>query len=93
MWGDWVTTGKTTNVVTAIYFHKVLETKPSGGAWSAQSQVNGMEMEWGNSDDVIGIPFIDNVSLEVEWTEVSAPTVTRLPPQMVVSQAVSRSTW
>ena len=24
---------------------------------------------WGNSDDVIGVPFLDSLSLEVAWTD------------------------
>ncbi len=71
VWGNWSSDGQDISDTTAHHLYKVLTTKPSGGAWT-QSAVNGMRAQWGNSDDVSPVPYIDSVSLEVEWTE-SAP--------------------
>ncbi len=64
--GNWATTGEDISDTSAHFRHVVLETKPSGGAWTAAA-IETMLAEWGNSDDVNAIPYIDSVSLEVEW--------------------------
>lgn len=68
VWGDWSAAGDDISDTTLHSRHKVLLTKPSGGAWT-QSAVNSLEAEWGNSDDVSAVPYIDSVSLEVDWVE------------------------
>ena len=73
VWGNWATAGLDTSDTSAHFLHKVLATKPSGGAWTAGT-VNSLEAEWGNSDDVSAVPFYDSISLEVEWTEATTGT-------------------
>ena len=90
VWGDWSATGADTSDTTAHYLYKILTTKPSGGAWT-QSAVNGMRVQWGNSDDVSPVPYLDSVSIEVEWTEVTATTVTVPSTPAVTGAANSAS--
>lgn len=70
VWGDWSATGVDTSDTTAHHLHKCLETAPSGGSWT-QAKVNSLEAEWGNSDDVTPFPFLDSVSIQVDWLEQS----------------------
>lgn len=72
IWGNWAATGVDISDTTAHYLHKVMATKPSGGAWT-NAAVNSTEAQWGNSDDVSAVPYIDSVSLEVDWLDQSYP--------------------
>jgi len=68
VWGDWSATGKDISDTTPHFLTKVLATKPSGGAWD-RAAIGGMRFQWGNSDDVADIPYLDSVSLEVDVVE------------------------
>ena len=70
VWGDWSTTGKDISDTSAHYLTKCLASKPSSGSWTA-SAVNGMRFQWGNSDDIADVPYIDGISLEVDVLDVS----------------------
>ncbi len=56
--------------------HAVLAAPPSGGSWT-QAKVNGMRARLGYSGDVTDIPYFDTISMQVAWTEVSAPAVSQ----------------
>jgi hypothetical protein len=70
VWGDWGSVGDDISDTTAHFRHKVLAAKPSTGAWT-QGAINSLQAEWGNSDNVGVIPFVDSIALEVEWTETT----------------------
>ena len=49
--------------------HKVITTRPSnGGVWTTAA-VNAITARWGYSTSVTAIPYLDTLSLEVEWQD------------------------
>ncbi len=62
----WATTN--TNVTTALYLHKTSATPSSGGSWT-QDKINSLQARWGYSGDIIDIPYLDSVSIQVECEE------------------------
>lgn len=51
---------------TAHYRQAVMTTAPSGAAWTT-ALINSLEVRVGYSGDVTDIPYVDGVSLEIEW--------------------------
>lgn len=86
VWGNWAAAGLDTSDTTAHFLHKVLTAKPSGGSWTTPA-INAMEAEWGNSDDVSPVPYIDSVSLEVDWLDQS---FVPLPPRLTTPRHLVR---
>lgn len=74
VWGDWSAAGVDISDTTAHYLYKTLSAPPSGGSWDT-SKVSGMRAQWGNSDDVSAIPYIDSLSLEVAYEVAAAGTL------------------
>jgi hypothetical protein len=72
VWGNWAGVGIDSSDTTAHFQHKVLATKPSGGAWTLAA-VNGMRAQMGQSNDIVAIPYYDSISLEVAWSEYPLP--------------------
>lgn len=91
VWGNWGATGYDTSDATAWHLHKVLASPPSGGSWS-QSKVNGMRAQWGHGDTVATVPYLDSISLEVEWTESTGYTGTgALTGQVITASGTGAS--
>ena len=60
------------------YLDGVLNAKPSGGAWTT-SALNSLKARWGYSNDVVSIPYLDGLMLEVDFSALSGPTPTPTP--------------
>ena len=73
VWGDWAGAGVDVSATTGHFHYKILNTKPSGGAWTVAA-VNAMRAQMGQSNDVSAVPYYDSISLEVEWTEAGSTT-------------------
>ncbi len=76
LFGNWGATGLDVSETTNLYaVPSVAIAPPSGGSWDI-TKVNGLEMEFGMSDDISPVPFVNGLAFEVAFIESSAPTVT-----------------
>lgn len=93
VWGDWAGVGIDISDTSAHFRHKVLATKPTGGAWTLAA-VNAMRAEMGASNDVSPVPYYDSVSLEVLWSATAAAPSSDWPGRRAPTlalQAVNRA--
>ena len=80
--------------VTVSFNYDMYATSPRTGLPWKHGDVNNIRVRWGYSTDIVGVPYIDGVCLEVDYVPGTPPS-DRLPTCLVLPvQAVHRaSRW
>ncbi len=79
LFGNWGATGHDVSDTTPGFAVLLGFTPPSGGSWT-KTKVDGLEFEFGMSDDISPVPFVSGLAFEVAWLELVAERVPRFTP-------------